>query len=107
MHQPETVQDKGPKMKSYLIFSLMGDEITIEDSEAISESEDDPMKENIESKEDGPRYIIEDDPILGPNIIPSKEEEKRLRRPWRRSLIIKLLGRRIGFNFMRKKIEAI
>ncbi|MCI97078.1 hypothetical protein A2U01_0118378, partial [Trifolium medium] len=33
-----------------------------------------------------------------PEIVLSQHEEKRIQRPWRRGVIVKLLGRRIGYK---------
>ena len=40
-------------------------------------------------------------------ILLSKEEKARIRRPWKRTLIIKLLRRMIGFNMLYKKINEL
>ena len=41
-----------------------------------------------------------------PSIKLSKEEKARIRKPWKNTLIIKLLGKSVGFNlFLRKVIE--
>ena len=37
----------------------------------------------------------------------SKEEKSCLRKPWRRTLIIRLLGRSIGYNFLLRKLKTI
>jgi len=34
----------------------------------------------------------------------SMEEKERLRQPWRRSLIIKVLGQMLGYNLIYKKL---
>lgn len=101
-----TAAKEGKKM-SYLV-SLMGEEIVISATdESSDESEYENMQGEAAAKEDGPRYIVEEDPIKGPNIIPSREEEKRLRRPWKKTLIIKLLGKKIGYGFLKRKIDAM
>lgn len=98
---------EGGKKKSYLV-SLMGEEIVISSNEGSSDdSEDDRANGEAVDMDDGPRYVEEDDPVKGLNVIPSKKEEKRLRRPWKKTLIIKLLGKKIGFGFLKKKIDAI
>lgn len=50
---------------------------------------------------------MEDNLVKGPNIIPSRAEERRLRWPWKKTLIIKILGKRISFGFLKKKIDSI
>ncbi|XVF53924.1 hypothetical protein PTKIN_Ptkin05aG0139200 [Pterospermum kingtungense] len=34
----------------------------------------------------------------------SREDKARLRRPWRQTLIIKVMGRTVGFNYLSKEI---
>lgn len=98
---------EGGKKKSYLV-TLMGEEIVISATdESLKDGEDEVMQGGASVKEDIPRYVIEPDPFKGPNVIPSREEERRLGRPWKKTLIIKLLGKKIGFAFLKKKIDAI
>lgn len=107
MHDAEAATVDGGKKKSYLV-TLMEEEIAISTTEDSSEDIEDNAKQGADlSKEDSLRYVVEDNLIKGPNIIPSTEEEKHLWRPWKRTLIIKLLGKRIGFGFLKKKIDAI
>lgn len=40
-----------------------------------------------------------------PNIILSKEENKRLAKQWKSTLIVHLLGKRLGYSVMKRKIE--
>ena len=42
-----------------------------------------------------------------PSIRPTKEEKIRIGRPWRRTLIIKLLGRNISYNLLYRKIHEL
>ena len=42
-----------------------------------------------------------------PDIRLTKEEKERICRPWKRTLIIKLLGRNIGYHLLLKKIQEI
>ncbi|XP_031131806.1 uncharacterized protein LOC116033187 [Ipomoea triloba] len=51
--------------------------------------------------------INEDDDPACPRIRVTKEEKARLRRPWRRSLIIKLLGKQIGYNFLLRRLQTM
>lgn len=44
---------------------------------------------------------------LCPAIVISEFEEQRLRKPWRKTLIIKLLGRKIGFKALESKISQL
>jgi hypothetical protein len=40
-----------------------------------------------------------------PNFVFSKLEEKRIYRPWRRGVIVKLLGRRIGYRALETRLK--
>ncbi|XP_019159673.1 PREDICTED: uncharacterized protein LOC109156274 [Ipomoea nil] len=40
-----------------------------------------------------------------PVIQVTKEEKERLRRPWRRSLIIKVLGRTVGYSYLLQRLQ--
>nr|GMD45567.1 uncharacterized protein LOC109173568 [Ipomoea batatas] len=42
-----------------------------------------------------------------PIISVTKEEKERLRRPWRRSLIIKLLGRKVSYCYLLQKLKRM
>ncbi|XP_073015397.1 uncharacterized protein [Primulina eburnea] len=62
--------------------------------------------------EDG---LISDDDFYGedeeeegcPVIKLSKEEKNRLRAPWRQTLIVKVLGRSIGYNYLLRRIKTL
>ncbi|XP_031119048.1 uncharacterized protein LOC116022464 [Ipomoea triloba] len=59
--------------------------------------------------------MVSDDEEIGderadpncPIIRVSKEEKERLRRPWRRTLIIKLLGRKVGYSFLMNRLQRM
>lgn len=61
-----------------------------EDSDA---SDDDSTKE----EEEGPWFTIG----------MSKQEKFLTRKPWRTSLIIKLIGRKIGYQYLLKRIQSL
>lgn len=42
-----------------------------------------------------------------PNIIVSTEEKIRLRKPWRHTLIVKVMGRQIGYNYLLRRIKTL
>ncbi|XP_058758009.1 uncharacterized protein LOC131631237 [Vicia villosa] len=42
-----------------------------------------------------------------PRIILSKMEEKRIQRPWRRGVIVKLLGRKIGYKALENRLQQM
>ena len=42
-----------------------------------------------------------------PSISLTKKENERIRRTWKRTLIIKLLGRNIGYHLLLKKINEL
>ncbi|XVF70165.1 hypothetical protein PTKIN_Ptkin11bG0139400 [Pterospermum kingtungense] len=67
--------------------------------------------ERLNLKDEG--FISDDDDLCdeeeeedSPNIL-SKKEKARLRRPWRQTLIIKLMGRSVGYTYLFNKIKAL
>lgn len=64
----------------------------------------DGIPEEVES--DNEDTTKEFDPEC-PRIVITKEEKARIRRPWRRTLIIKLLGKTIGYNLLLRRLEAM
>ncbi|XP_031131985.1 uncharacterized protein LOC116033376 [Ipomoea triloba] len=48
----------------------------------------------------------EDDPDC-PRVIITKEEKARIRRPWRRSLIVRVLGRRVSYSYLLQRMKAM
>ncbi|XP_058776009.1 uncharacterized protein LOC131650313 [Vicia villosa] len=42
-----------------------------------------------------------------PNFIFSEEEKKRIQRPWRRGVIVKLLGRKIGYKALESRLNQM
>ncbi|XP_019155204.1 PREDICTED: uncharacterized protein LOC109152077 [Ipomoea nil] len=48
----------------------------------------------------------QDDPEC-PRIRLSKEDKIRIRRPWRRTLIIQLMGRAIGYNYLVRRLRTL
>lgn len=69
---------------------------------------DDSMEEGEIPEEE---YDSEDDIFLeregGPTILFSKEEKRGIRSPWRQALIIKLLGRNIGYTYLCNRLKQI
>lgn len=61
--------------------------------EAISDNEDEDMGD-------------EDDPTCARISVP-KEETARMRRPWKTTLIIKVLGRKIGYAYLLWQLTAL
>ncbi|XP_019181601.1 PREDICTED: uncharacterized protein LOC109176602 [Ipomoea nil] len=55
---------------------------------------------------DAPMEQPNDDPDC-PRILVTKEEKKRLRRPWRKTLIIHLLGRPVGYNLLLRRLQTL
>ncbi|XP_031097086.1 uncharacterized protein LOC116001342 [Ipomoea triloba] len=61
------------------------------------------------------KEMVSDDEEMGderaypncPIIRVSKEKKERLRRPWRRTLIIKLLGRKVGYSFLMNRLQRM
>ncbi|XP_038687586.1 uncharacterized protein LOC119986972 [Tripterygium wilfordii] len=61
--------------------------------DSVSDDEEEAMEEEEET----------DCPVIRV----SKKEKRRLRSPWRQTLIIKILGRSIGYNFLLRKINNL
>ena len=51
------------------------------------------------------RIMEEEDEPDCPTLSLSKEEKRRLREPWKQTLILMLLGRTIGINILSRKIK--
>ncbi|XP_031108885.1 uncharacterized protein LOC116013635 [Ipomoea triloba] len=70
-------------------------------------------RKNVEDPFD--KETASDDEIMGderadpncPIIRVTKEEKERLRRPWRRTLIIKLLGRKVSYSFLINRLQRM
>ena len=89
--------EKGNKGSNSYIDSLMGNSFVatevdenMHESEYISEDEDDECDEA-------------DCPIIKL----STEEKKRIRKPWQQTLIIKLMGRRVGYMFLIQRLKSL
>lgn len=71
-----------------------------------SEGEKEARKENAGDEKNPDRdYTVEFDSKGHANIIISKDEKERLA-PWKKTLIVKLLGKKVGYSILRKKIES-
>ncbi|CAI8594615.1 unnamed protein product [Vicia faba] len=78
----------------------------MEEKEEREENQDD--SESIEGEFGEIR--VEEELIGGyecPNFIFSEEEEKRIQKPWRRDVIVKLLGKRIGYKVLESRLNQI
>jgi hypothetical protein len=77
-----------------------------EESEEWSEEREEEQGED----EEGERMKVEEH-IEGnyecPTFVFSKSVEKRLYRPWRRSVIVKMLGRRIGYKALETRLKQM
>ncbi|KAF7844623.1 uncharacterized protein G2W53_001528 [Senna tora] len=71
--------------------------------ESVSSSDE----EGNEPEEDGTGISIEKDVFDRFNLTLSDREWKRLNRPFRKSLIIKLLGKTVGFKFLLRKVNQL
>ncbi|XP_058726091.1 uncharacterized protein LOC131597407 [Vicia villosa] len=74
--------------------------------------EDDQVEDsNKETVEEGLGDIRVEEMIIGgyecPTFIFFAEEEQRIRRPWRRGVIVKLLGRRIGYKALENRLNQM
>ncbi|MCH94654.1 hypothetical protein A2U01_0015617, partial [Trifolium medium] len=63
-----------------------------------------------EEEEEGEEMKVEEHTIgeyACPEFVFSKTEEKRIYRPWRRGVIVKLLGRRIGYKALETRLKQM
>ncbi|KAJ1432901.1 hypothetical protein SESBI_06444 [Sesbania bispinosa] len=73
-------------------------------SDPASESKYEPSFEGGESsKEEGDESEVEEDRLC-PVIKLSKEERHEVCKPWRKALIVKLLGKRVGLKFLHLRL---
>jgi hypothetical protein len=75
-----------------------------EDEEEEEEGEAEVDEEESERMKVEERTI---DDYECPEFIFSKQEEKRLYRPWRRGVVVKLLGRRIGYKALETRLKQM
>ena len=59
---------------------------------------DDDTLDNVES--------IVDDPLC-PTVVISREERRKMYEPWKRVIIIKVLGRKVSLNFLRARLARM
>ena len=78
-----------PSYMDTLVGKGQNDEKQSEDEEIMEEEENYYSSFKIEESQDGPK--------AWPNIIIFAKEEDKLNKPWKKTLIIKLLGRKINF----------
>jgi hypothetical protein len=98
-------------------FSLEASKITsyrnkvigmTENNDNQSEFDDDVGQRDEDEEEDVMK--VEENTIGGyacPEFVFSKSEEKRIYRPWRRGVIVKLLGRRIGYKALETRLKQM
>jgi hypothetical protein len=92
-------------IKSYKEM-VMGTEIRVDSDMEDSEKEG----EDDANGEEGEGMRVEEI-VLGkyacPEFLLSKSEEKRIYRPWKRGIIVKLLGRRIGYKALETRLKQM
>ncbi|WJX35274.1 hypothetical protein P8452_23289 [Trifolium repens] len=83
-------------------------QVMIEGRNDDEEEEDEEEGEEGEAEGEGMKV---EERVLGgyecPEFIFSKQEEKRLYRPWRRGVVVKLLGRRIGYKALETRLKQM
>ncbi|WJX42021.1 hypothetical protein P8452_29302 [Trifolium repens] len=84
---------------------VTGTTVSVEDgSEKEEEEKEDEEEEGVESMKVEERYVGD---YECPQFIFSKKEEKHLYRPWRRGVIVKLLGRRISYKALETRLKQM
>ncbi|XP_019173837.1 PREDICTED: uncharacterized protein LOC109169411 [Ipomoea nil] len=95
--QTEPPRPPVDQRRSYM-DSLMGrtgaDPTRLDDQEEPSQTHDELIEEE------------NDDPLC-PTIRLTKEEVEKIRAPWRKSMILKVLGRRVGYAYMLRRLTSM
>jgi hypothetical protein len=80
-------------------------------SGGVDTEEDETDADEEETMENGEKDVkIEECKVGGydcPAFVLSKNEEKRIHRPWRRGVIVKLLGRRTGYKALETRLKQM
>ncbi|XP_058765952.1 uncharacterized protein LOC131639472 [Vicia villosa] len=106
-------EGKHPKV---VVGDLIGNTVTYKDMVTGGNSETE--KAEYDTEADMLDQIIEDidgmtveENLMGgyecPNFVLSDREEKRIHRPWRRGVIVKLLGRKIGYKALENRLRQM
>jgi hypothetical protein len=90
--------------KSYRDKVLGRDGITADESESETEEMERDGDEAGEGMKVEERTVGD---FECPEFVFSKQEEKRIYRPWRRGVIVKLLGRRIGYKALETRLKQM
>ncbi|KAJ1429095.1 hypothetical protein SESBI_08447 [Sesbania bispinosa] len=107
----ETATGVALKRTSISYKDALGDALGVNggyQSDMASESEYEPSSEGESSEmggseEEGDETEEEEDPLC-PIIKLSREERHEVCKPWRKALIVKLLGKRIGLKFLHLRL---
>ncbi|MED6153598.1 hypothetical protein PIB30_103658, partial [Stylosanthes scabra] len=84
------------------------DEHMEDDAEKKSETEESEEEEEENGQSFGYKGIkVRKDEDGLYNIVISKEVERKLQKPWWNSLIVKLLGRKMGYAAMKRRLETM
>ncbi|XP_058775708.1 uncharacterized protein LOC131649978 [Vicia villosa] len=78
--------------------------------EAMDEESESSQVGVGESEAEWGEIRVEEELIGGyecPNFIFSEKEEKRIQRPWKRGVIVKLLGKRIGYKALENRLNQM
>ncbi|KAJ1413531.1 Ribonuclease H-like superfamily [Sesbania bispinosa] len=80
-----------------------------EDFEGWNAYDSDDSVESVADREEmnENHKIVDGLELLCPTVKLSKEEKKGVRIPWRRALIVKLIGKRVGFCFMQGRLMKL
>jgi hypothetical protein len=80
------------------------------DDEVDMDGSDSDAEEDESAEIDGEGIRVEEQKIGNydcPIFVLSKSEEKRIHRPWKRGVIVKLLGRRIGYKALETRLKQM
>lgn len=98
----DTMEIEGESQTSKRTFkeSLMGYDLEKRNHDRRFNNKDDTASDDEDEQQ-------EDDDPLCPVIKVSREEKIRLRRPWKRTLILKVWGRAVGYNYLLRRLNMI
>lgn len=77
--------------------------------ESLNSSDTEAAEGEKEAKEgkEVPEIVVEESEDGSFNLVANKAEKRRLRKPWKLLVFVKLLGRNIGYEILKKRLDAM
>ncbi|KAL2929234.1 Fructokinase-2 [Bienertia sinuspersici] len=109
VHQPQSKDQppNGDSLKDSFKIKLQGISLYHKSNNTevnINPLFDSQIEEEVESDDDSPPNDVEED-LKCPIILLTKEEKRRLRMPWKSSLIIKMFDKNIGYMTLMRRLS--